>query len=363
MSASKISVPEASVDPAANAQEVQVYAKSVGGVTQFFARASDGTITQLTPGGTGLVTAEAIFGDGSDGNVTIAVDTTLTRDMYYNNLTINGGVKLLPDGYRIFVRRTLTLNGNIVVNGNDGATAPDTPSGGGGAGGTAQPASGARVLTLATNLLSVAGGGGGAQGGGVAAAGGNSTAAPFGFVAGSVTNAAGGVGQGGAGGRSAGNVNGGASGTNTIVAAASGSYPANLTQALLLRNSQLSNAFTPGSGGGGGRGGDAAGSGGGGGGGASGGLIVVVANQIVGAGILQAKGGKGGNAANLVAVPPSSGGGGGGGGGGLVVVIIGTGSFPTVDVSGGVGGLPGQSGGTGNPGFAGGAGLAILLGP
>lgn len=83
MSGFKISVPEASVDPNADAQEVQIYAKSVGGVTQFFARASDGTITQLTPAGTGLSTADSMFGDGSDGNVTIAVDTTLTRDRIY----------------------------------------------------------------------------------------------------------------------------------------------------------------------------------------------------------------------------------------------------------------------------------------
>jgi hypothetical protein len=343
MSGFKISVPEASVDPNADAQEVQIYAKSVGGVTQFFARASDGTITQLTPAGTGLSTADSMFGDGSDGNVTIAVDTTLTRDMYYNNLTINVGVKLLPDGYRIFVRHTLTLNGNIVVDGNDGSTAPDTPSGSGGAGGGTQPVSGARVLGLSTNLLSINGGNGGAQGGGGAGPGGDSPNAPLGFVAGSVTNAAGGIGQGGAGGQSAGNVNGGSSGANTIVASPQGNYPANIPQALVLRNSQLNISFTPGTGGGGGRGGDGAGTGGGGGGGASGGLIVV--------------------AANLVAVPPCQGAGGGGGGGGIAVVIIGTGSFPTVDVSGGAGGLPGQSGGTGHPGFAGGTGLAILLGP
>src|SRR3990167_1494841 len=29
------------------------------------------------------------FGDGSDGDVIISADTTITRDMYYNNLTIN----------------------------------------------------------------------------------------------------------------------------------------------------------------------------------------------------------------------------------------------------------------------------------
>jgi hypothetical protein len=50
-----------------------------------------------------------VYGDGSDGNVTLTVNTTLTRDMYYNNLTINSGVNLDPSGYRIFVQNTLTF--------------------------------------------------------------------------------------------------------------------------------------------------------------------------------------------------------------------------------------------------------------
>ena len=29
------------------------------------------------------------YGEGADGNVTISTNTSLTRDMYYNNLTIN----------------------------------------------------------------------------------------------------------------------------------------------------------------------------------------------------------------------------------------------------------------------------------
>jgi len=37
----------------------------------------------------------ALFGDGSDGDVTITGDTTLTRDMYYHNLTINATGNLL----------------------------------------------------------------------------------------------------------------------------------------------------------------------------------------------------------------------------------------------------------------------------
>ena len=65
----------------------------------------------------------SLFGDGSDGNVTISVNTTLSRDMFYNNLTINTAVTLDPNGYRIFVKGTLTFNGSgkIVTPGNAGS--------------------------------------------------------------------------------------------------------------------------------------------------------------------------------------------------------------------------------------------------
>ncbi|MBM3131956.1 MAG: hypothetical protein FJZ95_02840, partial [Chloroflexi bacterium] len=42
------------------------------------------------------------FGDGSDGDVTISADTDLTRDMYYNTLTVNSTKILSTKGYRIF---------------------------------------------------------------------------------------------------------------------------------------------------------------------------------------------------------------------------------------------------------------------
>lgn len=63
------------------------------------------------------------FGDGSDGDVTITTDTTLTSDKYYDNLTVNNGATLNPGGYRIFVKNTLTLSGNgkIARNGNNGS--------------------------------------------------------------------------------------------------------------------------------------------------------------------------------------------------------------------------------------------------
>jgi len=60
-----------------------------------------------------------IFWDGSDGNVVISSNTTLTRDMFYNNLTINNGFVLSPDGYKIYVKWTLTNNWTIRRNWNN----------------------------------------------------------------------------------------------------------------------------------------------------------------------------------------------------------------------------------------------------
>ena len=53
------------------------------------------------------------FGTGLDGNVTITSNTFLTGDMYYNNLTVNSGSTLFTNGFRVFVKDTLTNNGVI----------------------------------------------------------------------------------------------------------------------------------------------------------------------------------------------------------------------------------------------------------
>lgn len=76
------------------------------------------------------------FGDGSDGNVTISSNTTLTRDMYYNNLTVNTTIVLNTGGFRIFVKDTLTNAGTIRNNGTVGNTVGDTTNTPGGAQGT-----------------------------------------------------------------------------------------------------------------------------------------------------------------------------------------------------------------------------------
>ena len=99
---------------------------------QIFTVVYNGTNFQMTsPIGQGSATVanQALFGDASDGNVTISGATTLTRDMYYNNLTVNTGQILSTGGYRIFVKGTLTLTGTAKIKAPTGTA--------GGAGGNA----------------------------------------------------------------------------------------------------------------------------------------------------------------------------------------------------------------------------------
>lgn len=70
------------------------------------------------------------YGTGADGDITISVDTTLTADKNYNNLTVNAGITLNTAGYTVKVKNTLTNNGIITDSSSGGA------GGAGGSGGT-----------------------------------------------------------------------------------------------------------------------------------------------------------------------------------------------------------------------------------
>ena len=86
---------------------------------------------------------DPIYGTGADGNITldgssvilgiapVASVYSMTQDLYLNNLTINQGVTLAPNGYRIFVKNLLTLNNNSVIGFSTGyATAGSIAQGG-----------------------------------------------------------------------------------------------------------------------------------------------------------------------------------------------------------------------------------------
>jgi hypothetical protein len=304
----------------------------------------------------GAVPLAAQFGDGSDGDVTISGSVTLTRDMFYNNLTISSGAVLNSAGYRIFVKATLDLTaapaGWLVRNGAAGSA---------GSGATL----GAAAATLTSNTIGGAvSAGGGASGNTGAGVAGSGSGSPF-FIGGGTLGTAGGgggTGAGGAGGTS------GSAGSNTQ------SAPLRVwSPYLLLRGAALLLGGNSGPGGGAG-GGDGTNPGGGGGGGGSGGGIIFIAAATIarGAGTaaagIQANGGAGGQGGTRGATGNCGGGGGGAGGaGGVVVIGYGalTGATATnmIQVNGAGGGDGGNGSGTGVAGTGGrsGGGGRVLL--
>lgn len=247
------------------------------------------------------------FGDGADGDVTIgAGTTTLTRDMYYNNLTVTG--TLITDGYKIFAKTSATGTGIIGWgSANNGAVGSAGNPGTGGLGG-ARSGSG--------SLRSNPGANGGQCGGG-----GNS---------GSVTISGTG-GDGGIGG------NGGQGATATSTATSTTRWynfsPLVITSADFSFASGTS-ALTGGAGGGGGSGASSCAGAVGGGGGAGGGPVFIASPIIGGTFTVRSIGGNGGNATS------GNGGGGGGGGGSSIMLFLSklwTGSYLLTGGTGGTG--------------------------
>jgi hypothetical protein len=283
----------------------------------------------------------SFFGTGQDGDITVSVSTTLTRDYYYNNLTINTGVVLNPGGYKIYVKNTLTFvgTGKIAANGNNGSAAVNETKGNGGT-----------VLTNGTIFGSSYAGGGfsGVASDGV---GGSGTSA-------STTNPSIGVagGNGGAGGSTNGKAGGGG-GTSATTSAKLFPYDIFTAFNLIQPGTTIYQLQGSSSGGGGGSGGlddCAAGTswaGGGGGGATSGGAVSVYAKNVVtvnGNVYLQAIGGNGGNGgdARTTGTPDPAGGGGGGGagsGGTIVLVYFSKTGTGTIDVSAGTPGTGGAA--------------------
>jgi hypothetical protein len=288
----------------------------------------------------------AVYGDGSDGAVTFDGSTTvlglvpslstytLTRDIFLASSTINNGVTIITNGFRIFCSGTLTNNGTIKWNGGNGS-ASGTPGGAAAANANSSFNTGTGAAAPGTG-----GGAGSATAGG--SNGVSSTVQGFGGRGGS-----GGAGTGGAG---------GVGGTQT--APANGTSPRWLIFALLGIAGPGSSVFVGGTGGGGG-GTDVGQLARGGAGGAGGGIVIVAAKTIAGTGSIQARGGNGSNGNGAVAT-----GGGDGGGGGVVIVISQSasgGAVPgqTIDANGGSGGVKGAAGGS--DGVAGSNGLVLVL--
>lgn len=311
------------------------------------------TWTSLTYSGTTGPTQTAVyksFGDGADGNVTISSGTTiLTRDMYYNSLTINGTGSLNTNGCKVFVKKFLDLTaapaGAINWNGNNGGNAS------GSTGGTVTTSTG---FTLGDQQLGAVGGSGGT---GTGTAGG---------VAPNPSNTMGG--EGGAGGR------GGVGGSGNP-AAGSANRSATFVSSIRKFDTLLLNGVITAQGGVGGSGsssgsGDGTNNGAGGGAGGNGAGVValyinsILTSSVTPVGVIQANGGNGGNGANATTGNTGGGAGAGGGGGGWIYLVYHFRFGPTIanaiQANGGNGGNGGNgfglniNGGSGGNGGGGG---------
>jgi hypothetical protein len=301
----------------------------------------------LTAGGVILAAADPcfLFGDGSDGTVTISSGTTtLTRDMYYQNLTISGTSQLVTGGFRVFVRGTLDLSaapaGAIQRNGVAG-----------GAGATAGTIGSIGNTVTAASLGGAAAGG--AAGAGGTAAGSGSTAPSTQVSNGGLSGAsgAGGTGSGGAGGA------GQAAAAQTAMSIRRHAFE--LQSGVTLLSGGMAGA------GGGGGGGDGTAGAGGGGASSGGGVVWIAAATInrggsTATGAIQANAGAAGAGGAATAGNRGGGGGAAGAGGGWIFLIYAalTGSTATgaVAANGSAGGAGGAGFGTGTAGGGGGGG-------
>ena len=306
----------------------------------------------ITSGSDGSVTFTAVqqinlanFGDKSDGNATLTVTDagvtwatfsvgaiyTMNRDAFLNNLTINAGVSLLPNGFLPYIAGTLVNSGTVECRGADAT---------GVTGGVAATDAG-------TFLADTTGGGTGAASTGNTT-GGNSTL---------LANSAGG--SGGAGGT--GNVS--AAGVPGTASAPVASITSWRTLNYVLSQRLISATTILGlNGGTGGSGGGASGNGGiniatSGGGGAGAINLFLIMNTLDNAGTIRSRGGNGANAS----VVGTAFGAGGGGGGGAGSVLIAANKVLALGTISSTGGTAGTGAGTSTAASAGGVGPVIIL--
>jgi len=270
----------------------------------------DNYTTTTNSNGQIIVKPSTITQSGSLANITYSTNTTLTADVYANDITINNGITITTNGYNFYCQGTFTNNGTINTGTlNNGGPGCGNANGGGGAGGSLP------------NSYGGSGGGGGSTttSNGTAEGGGN----------GGSTIAAGG--------------SGGSPGGN-------GSTPAAPTLSATTIQNWYSSGIVNYLGGAGGGGGAAGGNFSDGGGSGSYGLYIQ-ANQII-AGTINT------NGISVTNSAPAAAGGGGGGGGGVLLLAYGNGGYTagTYNVSGG----SGQTGNGGANGGSGGAGQILL---
>jgi hypothetical protein len=300
------------------------------------------------------------FGDGLDGDHAITtnnatVGTWLTsgvlqRDVFFNNLTINGAGQIITNGFRIFGKGRLNLDGAaagaIQATGTNGNNA------------TSASAAGAPTANAAGSL--------GASGqGGAGAAGANAQGAQA--PAPTAQNPA----NGGAGGQ--GGIGGTGSGGNGNTARAGAAVTRSHIGAWLRDLVRGISLIVGGAGGAGGNGGGGNGTtaGGGGGSGGNGGRVLYISfreierDATTAAEAIRAHGGNGGNGFATATTNGGGGGGGAGGGGGYILLaydaLFGDPATGLLSARGGNGGNGGAGNGTGTAGTGGHSGAGGVI--
>lgn len=280
------------------------------------------------------------FGDGSDGDFIVSVSHLAAREMHYDNLTIPAGYVYKPNGHRIFVKGTLTIDATGSFN-DDGLSS------------TSQ--AGATGLGSRNYL-----GGFGGQGGNGQAL--TATGLLNGFVGTAATNTS--LNNTGA------QPTGGQGGSNTLrtgglAGAATQPTPNQKWNGAASSTARFSaGAFGSASGGGGGAINVTAYTSGtfiSGGGGSGGGIVWIAAKTIINSGRISANGGNGFNGLLAVGSAECSGGGGGGGGNVAIITTTPLASLGTVQVNGGTGGTGVFNTGAVTPGINGNNGSLFTL--
>ena len=285
-----------------------------------------------------VVGVSNFWGNGNDGASTTVANMSLDRDVYYTDLTVNTGVTLNTNGFRIFVSGTLNTvgTGKITSNGNNGG------NGGTGSADVQGTAGTAGVIAYSTGTLPIPLVG---KAGGVGQVAGNNGTDQAKAL---VSQDASAGGHGGDGTSNTGEIGGTAgSETGTIYSLPNAPMPAyNLYDLSGATITQYGVSPSSGSGGGGGSntnyGAGGAGGGGGGGSASSGGVVWIAARAITNLNVeaTGGDGGQGGNGTDSSGV----GGGGAGGNGGVAILIYSSATTINTTVTGGTGGAFGSSG-------------------
>lgn len=277
------------------------------------------------------------FGNGCDGDLIVSGAYTVTRETFFNNLTVQAGGAVKPNGFKIYVKNVLTINASGSIN-DDGNSSTGSVGG---------------VGLARRNYLFTQQGQGGNGGANGAGSNGSTLSLNLGCY-----NNSGGTPNGGSGGRPAPATGtpgtGSPMSTPTIGMQVWGSWAMGLPYTDAAINNTNRSIWIAGGAGGGGASSGVGSVGGGGGGG--GGMVWLAASTIINNGRISVNGGDSGPATGS----PNAGSG-GSGGGGIIVIVTNTPSSSLGSIQSNAGSVSTTVTGTGTTGSLGNSGPICII--